>query len=73
MRGFGTWILILIYVVKEGETPLELGNYLGDLSELGGDNIQETSGPKSYAYQTKNQTKVVMKVKGITETKESSE
>lgn len=48
----------LIYVVREGETPLELGNYLGDLTdELGGDTIQEfvASGPKSYTYKIKNQ------------------
>lgn len=48
----------LIYVVKEGESPLELGNYLGDLTdELGGDTIDEfaAAGPKSYAYRTKNQ------------------
>ncbi|GAA6228947.1 uncharacterized protein LOC109143113 isoform X1 [Lates japonicus] len=66
----------LIYVVKEGETPLELGNYLGDLTdELGGDSIQEfvVAGPKSYAYQTRNFKKVVMRVKGITQTKECCE
>ncbi|TWW54262.1 hypothetical protein D4764_0293330 [Takifugu flavidus] len=36
----------------EGEKPLELGNYLGDLTdELDGDSIQEfaAAGPKSYA------------------------
>ncbi|XP_023194843.1 uncharacterized protein LOC111609654 isoform X1 [Xiphophorus maculatus] len=66
----------LIYVVKDGESPLELGNYLGDLTdELGGDTIQEfvAAGPKSYAYQTKNQKKVVIRVKGITQTYECSE
>ena len=66
----------LIYVVKPGETPLELGNYLGDLTdELGGDTIQEfaSTGPKSYAYQTRNRKKVVMRVKGITQTQECSE
>ncbi|KAM4525040.1 uncharacterized protein PAE49_001105 [Odontesthes bonariensis] len=66
----------LIYVVKEGETPLKLGNYLGDLTdELGGDTIQEfvAAGPKSYAYQTKKHKKVVMRVKGITQTHECSE
>jgi len=50
----------LIYVVKKGETPLKLGNYLGDLTdELGGDTIQEfvAAGPKSYAYQTRKPTK----------------
>ena len=50
----------LIYVVKDGETPLELGNYLGDLTdELGGDSIQEfmAAGPKSYAYKTRNRKK----------------
>ncbi|TWW73476.1 hypothetical protein D4764_15G0008700 [Takifugu flavidus] len=56
----------LIYLVKEGEKPLELGNYLGDLTdELDGDSIQEfaAAGPKSYAYQTRNKKKVVMRVK----------
>ncbi|TWW74000.1 hypothetical protein D4764_14G0000010 [Takifugu flavidus] len=63
----------LIYLVKEGEKPLELGNYLGDLTdELDGDSIQEfaAAGPKSYAYQTRNKKKVVMRVKGITQTRE---
>lgn len=66
----------LIYVVKNGETPLELGNYLGDLTdELDGDTIQEfvATGPKSYAYQTKNKKKVAMRVKGITQTQECCE
>ncbi|XP_077361782.1 uncharacterized protein LOC144006673 [Festucalex cinctus] len=61
----------LVYVVKDGESPLELGDYLGDLTdELGGDSIQEfvSAGPKSYAYQTRNSMKTVMKVKGITQT-----
>ena len=66
----------LIYAVKKGETPLKLGNYLGDLTdELGGDTIQEfvAAGPKSYAYQTRNRKKVSMLVKGITQTHECSE
>ncbi|KAM9741015.1 uncharacterized protein ACNS7B_012259 isoform 1-T1 [Menidia menidia] len=66
----------LIYVVKEGDAPLELGNYLGDLTdELGGDTIKEfvAAGPKSYAYQTRDRKKVVMRVKGITQTHECSE
>ena len=66
----------LIYVVKDGETPLELGNYLGDLTdELAGDTIQEfvTAGPKSYAYQTRNLKKVTVKIKGITQTRECCE
>ena len=66
----------LIYVVKKAETPLKLGNYLGDLTdELGGDTIQEfvAAGPKSHAYQTKKQKKVSMRVKGITQTHECSE
>ncbi|XP_035995617.1 DNA polymerase-like [Fundulus heteroclitus] len=66
----------LIYVVKPGQTSLELGNYLGDLTdELGGDTIQQfvSTGPKSYAYQTRNQKKVVMRCKGITQTQECSE
>ncbi|XP_051800711.1 uncharacterized protein LOC127532721 isoform X1 [Acanthochromis polyacanthus] len=66
----------LIYVVKKGETPLVLGNYLGDLTdELEGDSIQEfvAAGPKSYAYQTKNKKKMVMRVKGITQTRECCE
>ncbi|KAM9364765.1 uncharacterized protein KZ484_010936 [Pholidichthys leucotaenia] len=57
----------LIYVVKNGEMPLELGNYLGDLTdELDGDTIQEivSTGPKSYVYQMGNKKKAVMKVKG---------
>ena len=66
----------LIYVVKEGETPLEVGNYLGDLTdELDSDSIQEfvAAGPKSYAYQTRSKRKVVMRVKGITQTQECCE
>ncbi|KAI3374708.1 hypothetical protein L3Q82_021019 [Scortum barcoo] len=66
----------LIYVVKEGDSPLELGNYLGDLmDELGGDTIDEfaATGPKSYAYRTKNQKKTVLRVKGITRTNQCSE
>ncbi|TWW60970.1 hypothetical protein D4764_05G0010600 [Takifugu flavidus] len=66
----------LIYLVKEGEKPLELGNYLGDLTdELDGDSIQEfaAAGPKSYAYQTRIKKKVVMRVKGITQTRECCE
>lgn len=42
----------LICVVKEGEQPFPLGNYLDDLTdELGGDTIQEfaAAGPKCYA------------------------
>lgn len=49
---------------------------LGDLTnELGGDSIQEfvAAGPKSYAYQTRNEKKVVMRVKGITQTLECCE
>lgn len=63
----------LIYVVKNGQIPLKLGNYLADLmDELGSDIIQEfaAAGPKSYAYQTRNQKKVVLRVKGITLTQE---
>lgn len=66
----------LIYVVKEGEEPLELGNYLGDLTdELNGDTIQEfvSAGPKTYAYRTRNEKKLVVKMKGITQTRECSE
>lgn len=66
----------LIYTVKEGETALPLGKYLGDLTdELDGDTIQEfiSAGPKSYAYQTKQTKKVVMRVKGITQTHEACE
>ncbi|KAF0027128.1 hypothetical protein F2P81_019869 [Scophthalmus maximus] len=54
----------LIYVSKEGESQLKLGNYLGGLTdELKGDSIIEfaAAGPKSYAY---------MRVKGITQTHE---
>ncbi|XP_034080793.1 uncharacterized protein LOC117551842 isoform X1 [Gymnodraco acuticeps] len=63
----------IIYVTRQGESPLPMGVYLGDLTdELGGDTIKEfvSAGPKSYAYQTKNQKKVVMRVKGITQTHE---
>ena len=63
----------LVYVVKEGETPLELGAYLGQLTdELGGDSIQEfaSAGPKSYAYQTRQEKKTVLRAKGITQTQE---
>ena len=66
----------LIYVSKEGDSRLKLGNYLGDLTdELDGDCIQEyaAAGPKSYAYQTRHQKKVVLKVKGITQTQECCE
>ncbi|KAF0022459.1 hypothetical protein F2P81_025272 [Scophthalmus maximus] len=62
----------LIYVSKEGESQLKLGNYLGDLTdELKGDSIVEfaAAGPKSYAYKTKNY-RVSMRVKGITQTHE---
>ncbi|KAK2814682.1 hypothetical protein Q5P01_000759 [Channa striata] len=57
----------LIYTTRQGETPLPLGNYLGDLTdELNSDSIKEfvSASPKSYAYQTR-QGKVEMKVKGI--------
>ena len=63
-------------MVKKGETPLKLGNYLGDLTdELGGDTIQEfvAAGPKSYAYQTKKQKKILMRIKGITQMHECNE
>ncbi|KAL3976503.1 olfactory receptor [Sarotherodon galilaeus] len=66
----------LIYVVKEGEKPLQLGNFLGDLTdELHGDTIQEfvSAGPKSYAYRTRNKKKLVVKMKGITQTRECCE
>ncbi|KAK2848567.1 hypothetical protein Q5P01_008401 [Channa striata] len=46
----------LIYTTRQGETPLPLGNYLGDLTdELNSDSIKEfvSAGPKSYAYQTR--------------------
>ncbi|KAF0026185.1 hypothetical protein F2P81_020922 [Scophthalmus maximus] len=65
----------MIYVSKEGESQLKLGNYLGDLTdELEGDRIVEfaAAGPKSYAYKTKN-NRVSMRVKGITQTHECSE
>ncbi|KAL7377691.1 hypothetical protein ABVT39_003179 [Epinephelus coioides] len=61
----------LIYVAKEGEKGLKLGNYLGDLTdELGGDTIQEfaAAGPKSYAYLTRKNKRAVLRVKGITQT-----
>ncbi|XP_057711360.1 uncharacterized protein LOC130928654 [Corythoichthys intestinalis] len=61
----------LIYVVGPGEEPLPLGNYLGDLTdELANDSIEEfvSAGPKSYAYQTRQTKKTVIKVKGITQT-----
>lgn len=56
----------IIYVTKEGERRLDLGNYMGDLTELDGDSRKEfaAAGPKSYAYQTCN-NKVVLRVKGI--------
>ena len=66
----------LIYVVKEGEASLELGAYLGQLTdELGGDSIQEfaSAGPKSYAYQTRKKKKTVLRAKGITQTQECCE
>lgn len=45
----------LIYVVKDGQQPLKLGPYLGDLMyKLGGDTIQEfaAAGPKSQRHQS---------------------
>ncbi|XP_029975791.1 uncharacterized protein LOC115408984 [Salarias fasciatus] len=66
----------IVYLLKDGDTPLELGNYLGDLTdELSGDTISEfvAAGPKTYAYQTKNAKKVVMRVKGITQTRDFSD
>ena len=66
----------LIYVVRDGESPLELGNYLGELTdELGGDTIQEfvAAGAKSYAYQTRIKKKVIVKMKGRTQTRECCE
>ncbi|XP_049913668.1 uncharacterized protein LOC126398400 [Epinephelus moara] len=60
----------LIYVAKEGETRLKLGNYLGDLTdELGGNTIRDfaAAGPTSYAYLTKNK-RAVLRLKGITQT-----
>lgn len=65
----------IIYVTKEGERRLDLGNYMGDLTdELDGDSIKEfaAAGPKSYAYQTRN-NKVVLRVKGITQTHDCCE
>ena len=64
------------YVVKEGAIPVKLDNYLGDLTdELDGDIIQEfaAAGPKSYAYHTREKKKVVLRVKGITQTREYCE
>ena len=46
-----------IYVHKQGEPELPLGNYLGELTdELNGDYITSfvSGGPKNYAYCTKN-------------------
>ncbi|XP_049416207.1 uncharacterized protein LOC125878833 [Epinephelus fuscoguttatus] len=66
----------LIYVAKEGERGLKLGNYLGDLTdELGGGTIQEfvAVGPKSYAYLTRKNKRAVLRVKGITQTHECCE
>ncbi|KAL7390279.1 hypothetical protein ABVT39_018185 [Epinephelus coioides] len=66
----------LIYVAKERETGLKLGNYLGDLTdELGVNTIQEfaAAGPKSYAYLTRKNKRAVLRVKGITQTHECCE
>ena len=58
----------LIYVTRSGDTPLPLGDYLGDLtSELPpGDSIQTfvSTGPKSYGYRTR-QGHTDIKCKGI--------
>ena len=57
-----------IYVHKQGEPELPLGNYLGDLTdELNGDYITSfvSGGPKNYAYYTKN-GKTDTKIRGIT-------
>ena len=58
----------VIYTWKPGQTEIELGDYLGDMTnELdNGDFIVEfiSAGAKNYGYQTKN-GKVVCKVKGF--------
>ncbi|CAH3133067.1 unnamed protein product [Pocillopora meandrina] len=63
----GTWYSV-IYTWKPGQTEIELGDYLGDMTnELdNGDFIVEfiSAGAKNYGYQTKN-GKVVCKVKGF--------
>lgn len=67
----------VIYVVREGESSLPTGSYLGDLTDElpPGDTIQEfvAAGPKSYSYQTRHTRKVVMRAKGISRTIECSD
>ena len=58
----------VIYKYRDGQTKLEIGDYLGDLKdELGGDHITEfvSGGPKNYAYKT-DKEKVECKVRGFT-------
>lgn len=61
----------VVYLTKENQSELELGRYLGDLTnELDQDDfITEfvAAGPKSYGYMTRK-GKVVLKAKGITQT-----
>ncbi|KAL3984299.1 histone H2B [Sarotherodon galilaeus] len=61
----------VVYLTKQNQSELELGRYLGDLTnELEQDDfITEfvAAGPKSYGYMTKK-GKVVLKAKGITQT-----
>ena len=61
----------IIYVKRPGEPSLELGPYLGDLTnELDGDRfIAEyvSTGPKSYAYRD-NEGATTVKFKGISKT-----
>ncbi|XP_025767680.1 uncharacterized protein LOC112848298 [Oreochromis niloticus] len=61
----------VVYLTKQNQSQLELGRYLGDLTnELEQDDfITEfvAAGPKSYGYMTKK-GKVVLKAKGITQT-----
>lgn len=66
----------LVYLVRNGESELQLGDYLGCLTdELKSDTILEfvSAGPKSYAYQTRQGRKVTMKVKGLTLSYECSQ
>lgn len=60
----------LRYVVRQGQTPLPIGNYLDRLmDDLGVDFITEivAAGPKGYRHLTKY-VKAVMPIKVITQT-----
>lgn len=61
----------VIFVEKEGENLMEIGNYLGDFTnelKIPGNYITRFSsaGPKNYAFETKDPLENDIKIKGIT-------